>query len=375
MKRFFIFLVVMFLFIFMFSGCTKSKMKIGFAGGLTGVNSELGISGMYGAMLAVEDINQDGGIDGHPIELVIQDDKNNQDEALKADQALLSQGCIAIVGHYISSMTTKTVPFVNQNPIVMISPTITTEALSGKADHFFRISPSVIRQSEAINNLFKKDQKKNVVAFYNADNKLYAENLCKALEKIIIEEKAIMIQLFSYNKLQPIDSKSNLDIAARKDVDAVLVVAASDDTAKFFQQLSARGIKKSAYLSTWAMTNDLIEHGGSALEGAQGVTFVDFGSKAPAYVDFVNRYHKKYGIQPDFSAIYSYEAVLAIKRALKGQNHLDAKTLATQLVSNGKFQGIQGGFMLDAYGDCKRKVYYCQIQGMNYVSKGEYEIR
>ena len=45
-------------------GCTQDTVKIGYVGSLSGESSELGIEGMYGALLAVEEINMAGGVQG-----------------------------------------------------------------------------------------------------------------------------------------------------------------------------------------------------------------------------------------------------------------------------------------------------------------------
>ena len=54
-------------------GCQKEVLpiKIRYAAGITGKYSQLGVASMYGAELAVERINAEGGIHGREIELII----------------------------------------------------------------------------------------------------------------------------------------------------------------------------------------------------------------------------------------------------------------------------------------------------------------
>ncbi len=56
----------------------KPPFKIGFVGGLTGRYSDLGVSGRNGAMLAVEEINENGGIRGRKILLIAKDDRQDE---------------------------------------------------------------------------------------------------------------------------------------------------------------------------------------------------------------------------------------------------------------------------------------------------------
>ena len=73
MKR----LVILLGFIFLCNlyGCKMSAViKIGYIGPLTGKYSDLGLSGRNGAMLAVEKINETGGLAGRNIELLVYDE-------------------------------------------------------------------------------------------------------------------------------------------------------------------------------------------------------------------------------------------------------------------------------------------------------------
>jgi ABC-type branched-subunit amino acid transport system substrate-binding protein len=51
----------------------QEPIRIGFIGELTGNSADLGEAGRNGAMLAIEQANQGGGINGRPIELLARD--------------------------------------------------------------------------------------------------------------------------------------------------------------------------------------------------------------------------------------------------------------------------------------------------------------
>jgi branched-chain amino acid transport system substrate-binding protein len=83
----------------------KNAYKIGFVGGLTGKSSDLGIQGRNSVMLAVEEINSQGGINGRPLQLITKDDKQDPQTALKVDRELIDEGVITIIGHMTSTMS------------------------------------------------------------------------------------------------------------------------------------------------------------------------------------------------------------------------------------------------------------------------------
>ena len=119
-----------------------SSIKLGFSAGLSGLKSELGISGRNGAQLAVEEINRNGGVRGRKVELLVMDDKNNAETACVVDQKLAKQGVNIIIGHMVSSVAVDTVKNANENKILLISPTIATDELSHIDDNFIRVIAS-----------------------------------------------------------------------------------------------------------------------------------------------------------------------------------------------------------------------------------------
>src|ERR1022692_4006290 len=66
-------------------------IRIGFLPALTGPSSSTGIAINRGTMLAVEEINAAGGVNGRPIELIVRDTQSDPTKAVNA-AAELAQG-------------------------------------------------------------------------------------------------------------------------------------------------------------------------------------------------------------------------------------------------------------------------------------------
>ena len=71
---------------------SREPLRIGYIGSLSGKYAAMGTSARNGALLAVEEINGAGGIDGRPLSLEIKDDAGNPDASLKAAQDLALEG-------------------------------------------------------------------------------------------------------------------------------------------------------------------------------------------------------------------------------------------------------------------------------------------
>lgn len=113
--------------------------------GLVGpVSQDLGESMRLGAELAVNEINQRGGIGGRPLSILIRDDSADAEAAVRAAQDLLdTPGLVAVIGHLNSSATLAAAPIYNQsdNPVVAISPSASHPTISSAGPYTFRICP------------------------------------------------------------------------------------------------------------------------------------------------------------------------------------------------------------------------------------------
>ena len=159
-------------------GCEKKEnpIKVGFVGGLTGRLSDLGTTGRNGVILAVEEINSRGGINGRPVELITKDDQQNPEVALRVDRELVDEGVVAIIGHMTSSMSMVAMPFVNKRKVLMISPTTSTNKATGIDDYFIRMMPPNKSETDHLaRHAFKVMGLKKMAAIYDLSNRAYTE--------------------------------------------------------------------------------------------------------------------------------------------------------------------------------------------------------
>ena len=81
---------------------------------MTGVNASFGEQLSYGAQMAVDEINEAGGIDGKKLKLSIQDDKSDPKEAATiATKFVADESIIASIGYYNSSCGLSALPIIN----------------------------------------------------------------------------------------------------------------------------------------------------------------------------------------------------------------------------------------------------------------------
>ena len=335
------------------SACSPPEpILIGFVGGTSGRAADLGVAGRDSVQLAIEERNQAGGISGRRVQLIVKDDEQDPEIAKRVAQELINEGVAAIIGPMTSAMGAVVAPIADQAKILLVSPTVTTEELSGKDDHFFRVS-STTREFARRTALYqlKTNRMRRVAAVYDLGNRAFSENWLKNFTEAFAQGGQVVLTL----GFQVGNDTTFLSIAQEllaDDVDGVLIIANSMDSALLCQQIRKLDARIPIVLSDWGGTERLLELGGKAVEGVNVVQTFDRNSSAPRYQAFCQTYLERFHREPGFPGVYSYDATTVVLDALsqrQGEQSLKETVLAVRT-----FEGLQSSFSFDDYGDVKR---------------------
>lgn len=358
-KKIFSTLVLLTVTILSLTSCLAQKpLTIGFVASLTGSTSELGVNGRNGLMMAVEEVNAAGGINGKAVEVVVKDDQNNPEVGLAVDQELNDAGINFIIGHMTSNMATLSVPFVNRQDILMINPTMSSTMLFGQDDHVIGVvSPNSDQATVIKESMVKDGVGKQVAVIYESQNLAYtgtvkdgiAQDIAPTGGQIIYEEAFLASANPNYLEI----SQRVLNTQA----DSIVILASSFDAAMFCQQFYKLNNKTPIYLAAWSMNNDLLLQGGAAVEGVTITSLIDLESQAPAYTAFREKYQNKYGAEPTFAAVYTYEAAMLLFKTVEKTPNPDPERVKGEILETGFFQGLQNEITIDGYGDASRTIY------------------
>lgn len=357
-----IILVCLIVIIFIFFIILRSNsIKIGFVAQLTGIQSELGIQERNGVQLAVEEINNNGGVAGQKIELIVKDDLGTEIGAKDAVKELIDSGVVAIIGHATSSQTGYGLEIANQYQKIMISPTASTYKLSGIDDYLLRAVTSNKERSEKFAIHILENRKiDELVAVLDTDNAEYVESYWEAFGSIYKKQGNVVEVIKFSSKEQPDFNviASKIELIKSK---GVFVVANDYDTAMIAQALRNISNTASIFASSWAQTQTLINHGGQAVEGIEIEVVYPQDGKSDKYMNFNNTYKNKFGVDASFGAAFGYESMGILKLALEKNNGKE-KGLKKTLLEIKDFEGLLDTFDMDKYGDVQRPFYFSVIK-------------
>jgi branched-chain amino acid transport system substrate-binding protein len=337
-------------------GCQGEKppIKVGFAGGLTGRYSDLGTNGRNGVILAVEEVNQAGGINGRPVELISKDDQQDPETAIKVDRELIDKGVVAIIGHMTSAMSIAAVPLIDKSKVVMISPTTSTNQLTGKDDWFLRVyAPSRAGPLSLAEYARSRVGLSRVAAVYDLSNRVYTEDYVATFRSRFEELGGSMTATETYIAGADVRLDNLAERLAQAHPEGVLIAANAMDAAMLCQQLRKAGADLPIFASGWAMTQDFLHQGGRAVEGVAFEEAYDRDSRQETYVTFKERFTNRFGAEPSFAAMFGYEAARVLFAALSKDP--DVRALKETILKQKRFQGLQGDFEIDEYGDARRR--------------------
>lgn len=345
----------------------QEPIKVGFAGCLTGRHSDLGISGRDGLMLATKEVNQAGGIAGRPVELIVKDDKHDPEVAVKVDKELIEEGAMVIIGHMTSSMGRAALPVINEQGILMISPTITSDEFSGIDDNFIRVASSnKFETKDMAFYAFHSMGLRKMSCVADLSNQAYAEGICSNFKEELENFGGLIVLVERITSGSELDFTSLVDRILEQQPDGLLIAAGALDTAMICQHIRKRGAQLPIMSSAWAMTEDLLQHGGPAVEGLIFSHFFDNQKLNDNYRKFKDKFRTYFGRDPNFAASQAYEAACMLFEVL--QETRDTRELKAAIMRRGIFHGLQADYEIDRFGDAHRKYFIMKVRDNRFES-------
>lgn len=359
-------------FLFIKMETKQETIKIGLVTTLTGPASTAGAQTRNGVILAIEQVNAKGGINGRQIELVIKDDKASAEVGLEVDNELLDAGVVAILGHYISNVSIKTTPLMNQNDVVMLALSSTTSELTGFDDNFMRIAPADDKRAPLMAEVMRKKLNlKRISVVYDSSNAMYTESFYRYFKTRLEElggEISNTVPFNSNKELSFIDIVENI---IESDPDGLLIIANAIDSAFICQHLRMRNSQIRVVDSGWAFTGpDFLSNGGPSTDGVISLLAFDPESSSPMFMSIKEKYRNRFNEPLRLYGQRGYEAAQIILFALT--QTLEASKIKEVILKRGNFNSLNNTpIILDEYGDVSRPLFILEMNNERMVTIGD----
>ena len=342
----------------MFSASCFAAEKILFVvvGPMTGDSASLGIQMLDGAKLAVNEINESGGVNGKEFEYIVGDDQANPSQAVTLAQKFsVNKDILFILGPNNSSCAISALPTLEKVGLPLISPTNTNPTITrlGYKNYFRIVLHDGIRTILLVKLAVIELGFKNLAVIWENTDAGKAQN--DIAVKLIPELGAKVLGDESYVPAVDRDYSSQITKFKGAGVDCVLFMGEYTAGALFLMQSANLGFNAQV-VGSGGMTNPkLIEIAGKASEGCYVDASFDPYDKRPKQAKFIESFETIYKYKSGDWGAHSYDIVYMVKKAIEMGGTTREKLIEVLHKSDFEYDGVTGLIKFDEYGDVPGK--------------------
>jgi len=336
-------------------GVAKDPYVIGAVLSLTGTYAGLGEPEKNTIEMEVERINAAGGVNGHQLKVVYEDDGTDPAKAVAATTRLIDQeDVIAIIGATGTGQTMGMRTEIDRAGLPQVSIAGGT-VITGDFDPLVFQTPWSNSIVVPFTMEYLKTQGITKIAIITDTGGFGADG--QAVLKASAPKAGITIVSEQTFNPGDTDVTSQLTKIKGTDAQAVVMCNAGKEAAIVAKNMDQLGMKIPLYGSHGNARTEFIEGAGDAAEGfhfAAGKVLVpeSYGEGTPAFdvaSDFIKRYTEAYGKAPDTFAGHAYDAVHLIAEALgRLDEGFTSEDLRAEIEKTSGFVGIGGTFTFSA---------------------------
>jgi len=344
--------------VFALPACTqpKEEIKIGGIFCMTGALAAMGKLISQSALLAVEEINADGGVLGSDLYLVVEDSATSDTTAFEAYKKLVEvDGVQVIVGPMISGAVMSSGAYAEDMTVAMISPSATSPLITPQTwtDWVLRTCTDDHFQGAVLANIII-DEGYDTAAILVQDNP-YGIGLELVVTELLEDAGVEIVASIRYDELK-LDYLTELNAIKDANPDVIVQVGYHTDSAVVYEQAGNLGLDTIPWL---------VAEGVYGLEAATYPAAAEFMAEAnllgctlaeeetaPGYRDFEAAYVARWHESPGVYCDTVYDAVKLIALAIEEAGEYDGDDIKAALYELGvDYAGASGTITWDANGD------------------------
>jgi len=319
----------------------NAQIKIGFQAPLTGFAATDGKSAKIAADMAIEEINNAGGVLGQKLELISYDDQAKSDQAIFTANKLIGEdGVKLVVNASYSASGRAAAPVFQKAGVVMIAAYGVHPEITTTGDFMFRLVHLGPPQGRAAALFIGKDLKLKKISAVTMDND-YGQ---ATMEGFLADAQKYGLQVVNKYSYSLSDRQFGSIVASvkRDGPDGVYATGYFFTGGPLVAQLRAGGVTAPIIGSQAFDSQKFIEIAGPASEGTYIVDSFDRGRNDAALQKFFAAFEKRAGYPPENVAAISYSAVELMADAIKRANSADPAKVRDALAATKNYPLLTG---------------------------------
>lgn len=327
---------------------SRLPILIASANPMTGPSAEFGSSKVKGMQLAITELNEQGGINGQPVELLVTDDAGTEQggRTLARDLGGNPQ-VVAVLGHWNSAVMLSSRHIYNGAKLPVLTDAFHSDITDDTTPYVFRAVPSNSDQAEFFVHYLTEVRGFTRGAMIYANNG-FGQDMKENFVRHFQQHNGHITDLETYYENQTVDFTLELEKIRQSAPQFLFMAAYSQDAALLIRQARTLGLTVPIIGADSFATAQFIEKGGTDVEGVQVGTLFHPSLPAPAVQTFVRSYNERYHHLPDNHAALAYDCTRMILAAIQ-QEGASRDGVYRYLHSGAVFDGVTGRLQFDVH--------------------------
>ena len=340
-----------------------SVIRIGEYGSMTGPSATYGTSTHNGIVLAIDEINAEGGIKGKQLKLYSEDDRGLAEEAKLAVTKLISKNKVhAVLGEVASTRSLAAAPVAQKYKVPMISPSSTNPGVTATGDYIFRVCFIDPFQGWVMAKFATANIGAETAAIFRDTANDYSVGLADVFRKEFTAMGGRIVTDQSYIE-KDADFKAQLTKIKSANPDVIFVPGYYGDVGLIAKQARELGLTQPLLGGDGWDSAQLFKIGGSALDGCFYSNHYSSQSQDPRVIEFIAKYKEKHKEVPDALATLGYDAAKILGEALKNAKSLDTADIRDAIAATKNYPGVTGNITINAERNAIKPAVVSKITG------------
>ncbi|MDD3655515.1 MAG: ABC transporter substrate-binding protein [Atribacterota bacterium] len=336
-------------------------VKIGYLAALTGDWAAYGQTEEKSALLAIDEINAQGGVLGKQIELVVYDFRTRAEDAVNAVRRMIEEDkVVAIVGANGSGINIATAPIVNRLQVpqlgtVSTNPNVTVDPNGKVYPYSFRVCFTDPYQGKLIAYFAAKElNKMNAAILYDIGSD-YSHGLREFFMESYQEYGGNIVADLAFRAGTDVDFRAQLTEIRDKKADVLMLPNMGKEMALIMKQARELGMDDIVFVGGDGYAEFMWEIAGEAMEESYWINHV--APEDPAMAPFFTAYKEKYNDEcKEFvNGILAYDGIYLMVDAIRRASSEDSTQIANALAATENLQLHHAVITMDEFHNPKDK--------------------
>lgn len=326
---------------------TGDTIKIGLVASQNGDLRPWGADSVYGARLAISEINDAGGVNGKKVELLVEDSNSSPEQGKTAAEKLGGSGIQVMVGEVASGITRQMadVAFSKGIPLIAVGAT-NPDITKGKAN-IFRVCYTDDLQGPVMAKFAFEELGLKKIAVLTDQAQPYSVGLSASfVEKF----KALGGEIVSQQDYKSKDTQFGAQLTNLRQFspDGMFLSGYFNEVGPIVKQAVQAGLKNVKFLGGdgWD-SKEILTNGGEAIVGSYFCNHYNNEDEREEVQNFLTKWKAKYAVAPGTTmGALAYDSVMLAADAMKRAKTLDGKGIIEALEATEGFRGVSGDITL-----------------------------